>query len=207
LTRNLLSLGAQYNDTVQAAQKADRIVQAKVNNWGKAIAMLSRPTTEIQAHLPQMQQDEPNYEAIIELLTDLRVKLEQLETDTAQSLEMQRQVVAFSESDDISHTLLVKANALTQGSPIVKLEPEQFSAEFEQHLNAYKTYQEQIKQHINTQADLLRVIQDLHAQFSFVVTSKTILGKREKAITNLESAFIKFKEIRTNLVEGIKVIT
>jgi programmed cell death 6-interacting protein len=205
LTHNLLTLGTQYNDTVQAAQKADRIVQAKVNNWGKAIAMLSRPASEIQAHLPHIQQDDPQYASLTELLAQLRDRLQKLETDAAQSLAMQHHLTVFAESDDISHTLLVKANELTKGSPIVKLEPEQFSAEFELHLSAYQPYQDQIKQHIHTQADLLNAIQDLYAQFSLLVVNKSVLVKREKAITNLESAFIKFKEIRTNLVEGIKV--
>lgn len=206
LTHNLLTSGTQYNDTVQAAQKADRIVQAKVNNWGKAIAMLSRPIEEIQAHVPQMQQDEQHYSTVTELLAQLRTKLEVLEADTVKALEMQQEVISLTESDDISQTLVNKANELTKGSPIVKLEPEQFSEEFDYHLNAYKPYQDYIKAYMNTQADLLHAIHDLHAQFTFVVKNTTVLIKREKAITNLESAFTKFKEIRTNLVEGIKVV-
>ncbi|KAI9358065.1 BRO1-like domain-containing protein [Pilaira anomala] len=204
LTHNLLTLGGQYNDTVQAAQKADRIVQAKVTKWGKAIAMLSRPPEEIQTYLPTLQEDEENYEFIHETLTSLRSQLEILQQETNERDELQDKVTLMAEKDDISSALVEKANELTKGSPIIKLEPEQFSSVFEEHLARYKVFEDEMKVHITKQADVLHTIQELYGQFSFIVANKNVLNKREKAITNLEAAFTKFKEIRTNLVEGIK---
>lgn len=205
LTHNLLTIGTQYNDTVQAAQKADRIVQAKVSNWGKAIAMLSRPTTEIQSHLPILQPDEEYYSFIQDSLLKLRAQLDLLNQETEKREKLVDKVRHMAEKDDISTALVRKANELTKGSPIVKLEPEQFSEIFQEHLSGYKKFQDEIKVHTSKQDDLLHMIQDLFGQFSFIVANKMVLNKREKAITNLEAAFTKFKEIRTNLVEGIKV--
>ncbi|GAA5803444.1 hypothetical protein HPULCUR_008926 [Helicostylum pulchrum] len=204
LTHNLLTMGGQYNDTVQAAQKADRIVQAKVSNWGKAIAMLSKPTDQVQSYLPTLQADEEYYTFIQENLTGLRVLLDLLQQELNEREKLQDKVTHMADKDDISSHLVTKANELTKGSPIVKLEPEQFASIFEQHLSAYKVFEDQMKVHISKQADLLHKIHDLYGQFSFIVANKSVLNKREKAITNLESAFTKFKEIRTNLVEGIK---
>lgn len=205
LTHNLLTMGTQYNDTVQAAQKADRIVQAKVTSWGKAIAMLSRPTEEILAHLPMLQEEEEHYPFIQECLAKLRSLLGLLEKETKDRDTLVNTVKQMADKDDISSSLVKKADELTRGSPIMKLEPGQFSETFGEHLAGYKKFQDEMKLHTSKQDDLLHNIQDLFGQFSFVVSNKSVLNKREKAITNLETAFTKFKEIRTNLVEGIKV--
>lgn len=198
-------MGGQYNDTVQAAQKADRIVQAKVSNWGKAIAMLSKPTDQVQSYLPTLPADEEYYTFIQENLTALRDLLDLLQQELNEREKLQDKVTHMADKDDISSHLVTKANELTKGSPIVKLEPEQFASIFEHHLSAYKVFEDQMKAHISKQSGLLHKIHDLYGQFSFIVATKSVLNKREKAITNLESAFTKFKEIRTNLVEGIKV--
>lgn len=205
LTHNLLTLGTQYNDTVQAAQKADRIVQAKVSNWGKAIAMLSKPASEMQSHLPTLKQDEENYAFITESLGKLRSYLHLLEKETEERDKLEAEAVDLARHDDITLALTTRANELTKGSPTYKLEPEQFSSVFEERLAVYKKFDDQMKDHSSRQADILHAINELYARFSTIVNTKTALNKREKAITNLESAFTKFKEIRTNLVEGIKV--
>lgn len=205
LTHNLLTLGTQYNDTIQAAQKADRIVQAKVNNWGKAIAMLSRPANEIKAHLPSLPYDDEHYTSIHDLLDNLRSKLGLLETACDERNQLETEAKLLAQNDDISEALLLKASELTKGSPVIKVEPEQFAAEFDQHLQAYKQIQDKILGYVDIQNDLLQSITDLHGQLTLLTVNKNTLIKREKAISNLESAFTKFKEIRTNLVEGIKV--
>lgn len=204
LTHELLTLGTQYNDTVQAAQKADRIVQAKVNNWGKAIAMLSRPASEIKAHLPSLPYDDEYHAEIHELLDNIRSKLDLLKTVNDERTRLETEAKTLAENDDISDVLLSKANELTKGSPVIKLEPEQFASVFDQHLQTYKRIQEQIITYVDPQNDLLQSITDLHGQLTLLTANKSPLIKREKAISNLESAFTKFKEIRTNLVEGIK---
>ncbi|CAO3624565.1 unnamed protein product [Mucor fragilis] len=204
LTHDLLTLGTQYNDTVQAAQKADRIVQAKVNNWGKAIAMLSRPASEIKAHLPSLSYDDEYHAEIHELLDNIRSKLDLLKTANDERTRLETEAKALAENDDISDVLLSKANELTKGSPVIKLEPEQFASVFDQHLQVYRRIQEQILTHVDPQNDLLQSITDLHGQLTLLTANKGPLIKREKAISNLDSAFTKFKEIRTNLVEGIK---
>lgn len=198
-------MGTQYNDTVQAAQKADRIVQAKVANWGKAIAMLSRPTDEIQSHLPTLRQDDEYYTFIMESLVKLREQLDLLNKEIVERERLEIEATDKAAKDDITAALIARANELTKGSPIFKLEPEQFSSIFDERLTEYSTFEERMKVHVSKQDDILHTIRELYGQFSFVVSNKAILNKREKAITNLESAFTKFKEIRTNLVEGIKV--
>ncbi|KAI8075378.1 ALIX V-shaped domain binding to HIV-domain-containing protein [Gilbertella persicaria] len=179
LTHHLLTL----------AQKADRIVQAKVNTWGKAISMLSKPVNEIQQHLPSLSENDPSHHGIVQLLSQLRSKVEDLAKESEQQVNLEKN--ALSLKDDISQSLLKKMDELTKGSPLVKLEPEQFA-------------QNHIQAHVLSQAGLLHSVSELHARLVLMTSDIPLLSKREKAICNLELAFAKFKEIRINLVEGIK---
>ncbi|CAO3695045.1 unnamed protein product [Rhizopus microsporus] len=205
LTQNLLTMGTQYNDTIQAAQKADRIVQAKVANWGKAIAMLSRPSADILSHLPQLQPEDELHAQITQLLTQLRRQLELLEKNARDRQDVEKEVKKMAEKDDISDALMSRCQELTKGSPIVKIQVEQFSDVFESYLKKYQSHQAILQQHAHEQDEIIYQLRQLHMQLNVMVSNIPVLMKREKAISNLEAAYSKIKEIRTNLVEGIKV--
>lgn len=208
LTSTLLAQGSKYHDTLQAAQKADRIVRAKVNNWGKAIDLLSHPVNELINHLPSVRDDGPDsqcYPQLQELLQRLRSLLQECSDAAAKRKRTVEEAEALAKSDDISDALLRKATELTRGSPVVKIEPEQFQDVFDRELKKYEGLLSQVEQYDNEQARCLSRIRDVHEQFTAVVRSNSVATKRQKAILNLEQAFVKFKEIRTNLVEGIKV--
>ncbi|KAF7728737.1 pH-response regulator protein palA/rim20 [Apophysomyces ossiformis] len=204
LTGTLLAQGAKYHDTLQAAQKADRIVRAKVNNWGKAIDMLSRPISEIRNNLPKISDDDPQYDQLMELIKLLRDVLKDCQRADSERDMLLDQTLKLNASDDISNALLTKASELTGGSPIVKIEPEQFEDVYIAELKKYEASQLQVQQLLDAQADRLAKLRQLYEQFSLIAQSCPAAGKRERAIQNLEQAFTKFKEIRTNLVEGIK---
>ncbi|CAO3620742.1 unnamed protein product [Cunninghamella echinulata] len=214
LTGNLLSQGSQYHDTLQAALKADRIVRAKVTNWGKAIDVLSLPIENIIKTLPnlakvgdgeQQQQETSNdNQQIFDLIQRLRMLLQEGQDEYKQQQQLVEDVQALSDKDDISDALVVKAHELTGGSPIVKIEPEQFTDVFTKELKKYETMRGTALQLLNNHADRRIKMEQLFEQFIMVISTNTIVAQREKAIFNLEQAFTKFKEIRTNLVEGIK---
>ncbi|OAD76059.1 hypothetical protein PHYBLDRAFT_15811 [Phycomyces blakesleeanus NRRL 1555(-)] len=203
LTGPLLSQGARFHDTIQAAQKADRIVRAKVTNWGKAIELLSRPVSEIKANLP-FTKDDPHYPQLEVLVNQLRDAVEKIQTAKHEHNKISQDAETLSASDDISEPLLVKADALTGGSPIIKMEPEQFGDVFEAQLAKYAPLNTKLQMCVKDHAENLTHLRDLYEQFSLVAQGSHLAVKREKTVKNLEQAFLKFKEIRTNLVEGIK---
>ncbi|KAG0167349.1 pH-response regulator protein palA/rim20 [Apophysomyces sp. BC1015] len=204
LTGTLLSQGSKYHDTLQAAQKADRIVRAKVTNWGKAIDMLSRPIAEIQSSLPTIGEGDPQYSQLMEVIGRLRDVLTDCQRADSDRDKLLDQTLQLNASDDISKALLAKAAELTGGSPTVKIEPEQFEDVYVGEIKKYDTLQSQAQQLMETQADRLATLRQVYEQFSLIVQTCPTAGKRGRAIQNLEQAFAKFKEIRTNLVEGIK---
>jgi programmed cell death 6-interacting protein len=206
-----LAQGAQYHDTLQAAMKADRIVRAKVTNWGKAIDVLSQPTQDLLDTLPNIAKDDQQQpisdqtQQCLELIQRLRNLVQEAQDDSKAQVQLIEDALALGSSDEISTQLLAKADELTGGSPTVKIEPEQFGDVFTRELKKYEIMQGTALQLVNNYADRRIKLEQVHGQFSMVVSANATAAKREKAIKNLEQAFTKFKEIRTNLVEGIKV--
>ncbi|KAI9023694.1 BRO1-like domain-containing protein [Phycomyces nitens] len=203
LTGSLLSQGSRFHDTIQAAQKADRIVRAKVTNWGKAIELLSRPVSDIKANLP-FTKDDAHYPQLEALVSQLREVMQKIQTIKDDYTRIHKEAESLSGSDDISEPLLTKADALTGGSPIIKMEPEQFGDVFEDQIAKYAPLTTQLQSYVKEHAEELASLRDLYEQFALVAQGSNLAVKREKTVKNLEQAFLKFKEIRTNLVEGIK---
>ncbi|ORX55760.1 BRO1-domain-containing protein [Hesseltinella vesiculosa] len=210
LTATLLTQGTQYHDTLQAAMRADRIVRAKVTNWGKAIHLLSQPIPDILSSLPCISKDDTMI-ASPPLLQDTLAAIKRLRTLLQEGKDIKKtlgQIIEDAErlakTDDISRRLLAKADELTGGSPIIKIEPEQFNDVFDQELKKYQTLQGNVVDHANRQIDLHLKIQRCYEQLSHTLQGNAMAARRETALANLEQAFTKFKEIRTNLVEGIK---
>ncbi|KAI9257288.1 BRO1-like domain-containing protein [Phascolomyces articulosus] len=205
LTSALLSQGAKYHDTLQAAQKADRIVRAKVSNWGKAIDMLSHPVADIIAHLPSLRNDDSlEFSQLTELMRRLRALLQECDDAATRRKRTMEEAHSLSAADDIADALLAKATELTGGSPTVKIEPAQFNQVFAQELKKYDGFLSVIQEVHNNQIRQISRLKELHEQFQLIVRASPLAAKREKAIQNLEQAFVKFKEIRSNMVEGIK---
>ncbi|KAI9492476.1 BRO1-like domain-containing protein [Zychaea mexicana] len=205
LTAALLSQGSKYHDTLQAAQKADRIVRAKVSNWGKAIDMLSHPTSDIIGHLPSLRNDDSlEFSQLTELMRRLRAILQECDDAATRRKRAMDEACSLSAADDIADALLAKATELTGGFPTVKIEPAQFNEVFAVELKKYDGLQSVVQELYNNQIRQISRLKELHEQFQLVVRASTLAAKREKAIQNLEQAFVKFKEIRSNMVEGIK---
>ncbi|CAO3589057.1 unnamed protein product [Absidia cylindrospora] len=206
LTGTLLAQGAQYHDTLQAAMKADRIVRAKVTNWGKAIDVLSQSPQELRQTLPNINDtaDAQQTQTCLDLIQRLRHLLQEAQDDAKLHMQLMEDAQALAKSDGISPQLLTKADELTGGSPIVKIEPEQFTDVFSRELKKYEIMQGHALDLVNQFADRKIKLEQVHAQYTLVIAANPMAAKREKAISNLEQAFTKFKEIRTNLVEGIK---
>lgn len=112
---------------------------------------------------------------------------------------------SIHEQDDISPLVLRRASELSAGSSTVKIETSQFDPLFTTELGKYSDLLSQVKKHSQNQWILLNKIKDANNEFVSKRRGNMEVSRREKALQNLEQAYLKFKEIRTNLVEGIKV--
>lgn len=196
LTQQLAAQGQKHRETLASAQKADLTVRSKLDTWSNIIDVLTLTQDQLESSIPS--DDAPREEERMKRLVD----------DMNGHLKTRKDVIdqakKVSNADDISPALLKKAAELTQKSPLVKIEAAQFEDMFVEELRKYDGFIMTVDKQDELQSNILRQLNELYSQYKErgAVTSLT---KREKALQNLNQAFLKYKEIKTNLSEGLKV--
>jgi programmed cell death 6-interacting protein len=140
-----------------------------------------------------------------EAVVYLKSLLDEVDRTVRVRKDKMEQARRLSESDDISPALLNKAAQITAHSPTTKIEPAQFEELFTAYLRKYDDFLRAVDEDEENQRALLEKIKDTNDAFVNGRKSNALILKREKALQNLDQAYTRFKEIRTNLIEGIKV--
>lgn len=132
-------------------------------------------------------------------------RIKELVNEMDEHLITRRQIVdrakKIANADDISPALLKKAAQLTARSPVVKIDPAQFEDLFVQELRKYDELLMQVDLQEERQNQVLRELAKAHQEYGGPRPS----ARRERALQNLSQAYIKFRETKTNLEEGLKV--
>jgi hypothetical protein len=206
LTAQLLEKGDHLSETLENARNADKIVREKLRNWSKLIDLLSLPEKAIEQSIPSGNIDQMQEGGIADAVI---LRLKSLVDECFERMRDRQRIAeeaqSMADQDDISPLILKRASELSDGSSTVKIETSQFDSLFTTELGKYNDLLIQVKKHSQEQWILLRKIRDANNDFMAKRTGSGEISRREKAFQNLEQAYLKFKEIRTNLVEGIKV--
>ncbi|KAI8990064.1 BRO1-like domain-containing protein [Pilobolus umbonatus] len=201
LTRQLTIQGQKHRQTITSAQNADLIVRGKLDTWAKIIDVLTLTKDELEESIPTDDGDTPQEDNLL-LIKRLS---EEMDQHIKKRKEIIDQAKKASNADDISSVLLKKAAELTSKSPIMKIEAAQFEDLFIEELRKYDSYIRSVDEEDEIQGDLIRQITDAYYQHTAKTNEPSSCAKREKALQSLHQAYIKYKEIKTNLNEGLKV--
>ncbi|KAI8378008.1 BRO1-like domain-containing protein [Radiomyces spectabilis] len=201
LTAKLVAAGQKHRTTLVSAQKADQIVRGKLNTWAKIIDVLVLPRNDLEASIPSATDTD---ESRTQVLARIKHRMEDMHGHLSIRRDIVDRAKKLSNADDISPALLRKAAQLTAKSPIVKIDPAQFEDLFVEELRKYDELLMKVDEEDEYQADVLRRIGEDHHAYMAQNSTETATAKREKALQNLGQAYVKFKEIKTNLSEGIK---
>ncbi|KAG1469178.1 hypothetical protein G6F56_003405 [Rhizopus delemar] len=200
LTQQLVNQGQKHRQTLTSAQKADIVVRSKLDTWSKIIDVLTITKEELEDSIPSDDRNEDSQESQL-------LRLKRLVEDMNQHLKLRRnlidQVKRASNADDISPALLKKAAELTAKSPTVKIEAAQFEELFIDGLRKYDSFVMTVDKEDEQQNAILRQLNDAYNQY-LSRTPNRGSAKREKALQNLHQAYLKYREIKTNLSEGLK---
>ncbi|KAI8991547.1 BRO1-like domain-containing protein [Mycotypha africana] len=225
LTQQLTTQGQKHRETITAAQKADLIVRNKLDTWANIIDVLTLPLEDLENSIPSAspsirvetaQEDSQKLAlARIKTLTDNMNQHIRLRKNTIE------QAKKASNADDISTSLIKKADELTAQSPLIKIEAAQFEELFIEELRKYDKFLLTVDEEDEAQSEIIKQLNEAYKQFqtaasngknfavgsaeSIPIDSNLPMAKREKALQNLSQAYLKFKEIKTNLSEGLKV--
>lgn len=197
----MVNQGQKHRQTLTSAQKADIVVRSKLDTWSKIIDVLTITKEELEDSIPSDDRNEDSQESQL-------LRLKRLVEDMNQHLKLRRnlidQVKRASNADDISPALLKKAAELTAKSPTVKIEAAQFEELFIDGLRKYDSFVMTVDKEDEQQNAILRQLNDAYNQY-LSRTPNRGSAKREKALQNLHQAYLKYREIKTNLSEGLKV--
>lgn len=205
LTAQLLEKGDHLSETLENARNADKIVKEKLKGWSKLIDLLSLPERAIEQSIPSGVTDSPQGGVADDVIQRLKSLVDECSDKIRDRQRIAEEAQAMADQDDISPLILKRATELSDGSSTVKIETSQFDPLFTTELGKYKELLNQVKKHSKEQWVLLNKIRDANNDFLAKRKGSGEVSRREKALQNLEQAYLKFKEIRTNLVEGIKV--
>ena len=190
-----------------SAQKADLIVRNKLDTWANIIDVLTLTREELEDSIPS--DDTPTNDFPTQRQEDSLVRIKRLVEDMNQHMRIRKELIdqakKASNADDISPALLKKAAELTAKSPIVKIEAAQFEDLFVVELRKYDHFIMTVDQEDEQQNTILRQLNESYHQYKAKVNDKSSGAKREKALQNLSQAYLKYKEIKINLSEGLKV--
>jgi hypothetical protein len=206
LTAQLLEKGDHLSETLENARNADKIVREKLRNWSKLIDLLSLPEKAIEQSIPSGSTDKMQEGGVADaVILRLKSLVDECFDKIRDRQRIAEEAQSMADQDDISTLILKRASELSDGSSTVKIETSQFDSLFTTELGKYNDLLIQVKKHSQEQWILLSKIRDANNDFMAKRTGSGEISRREKAFQNLEQAYLKFKEIRTNLVEGIKV--
>ena len=106
--------------------------------------------------------------------------------------------------DDINRVLLTETARLEREFPMQPIRPAHFEDLFEQRLSQYDQDEEIIEEEKRGQNHLICSIKEANSAFATARKGDTSTREREKALQKLENAYLKYKEIVSNIDTGRK---
>ncbi|KAJ9474069.1 pH-response regulator protein palA/RIM20 [Pseudozyma hubeiensis] len=207
----LKAQAAEYHGTLMKAAASDEIVRRKLEDWEDLIGVLGGNVAGLEAFVPSSN---PNLSASAgargsdEQVTAVRALREQLENlddllDSRSACVTEAKSLAAS--DDIRPLVLREAASLsTNTSGTSEVSAADFEELFDQQLRKYSRYTSDLSNSSAQQETLLQRIQECNTAFVNARRSDATIQRREKALQNLDSAYVKYRELSSNLVEGLE---
>lgn len=105
---------------------------------------------------------------------------------------------------NVDQVILAETARLEREFPMQKIEPAQFENLFEERLERYEEDQKSIAKEKEEQDQILSQLRQTNTAFANARKGDTSTREREQALQRLENAYVKYKEIISNLNTGRK---
>ena len=102
------------------------------------------------------------------------------------------------------YVILAETARLERELPMQKIEPAQFENLFEERLARYDEDRKQIAKESEEQDQLSRQLKEANTEFANARRGDSSTREREQALQRLENAYVKYKEIISNIDTGRK---
>ncbi|RMZ81281.1 hypothetical protein DV737_g2539, partial [Chaetothyriales sp. CBS 132003] len=193
---------------LNSAGSSDSLVQAKIRDNEHMLQIMTGSNRDLESYVPSSRNVHltPTIESASRALRTQLNEISRLETRRKRKIEALR---AKAKNDDISPALLTEAARLEREFPMQPISAAQFEPLFDSRLAEYDGEQADLETEQEGQDQLLAKLREANKAFEQarreeLSSSSGPVRAREKALQNLEMAYVKYREIISNLDTGRK---
>ncbi|RMZ88167.1 hypothetical protein DV736_g4611, partial [Chaetothyriales sp. CBS 134916] len=193
---------------LNSAGSSDSLVQGKIRENEYMLQIMTGSNRDLESYVPSSRNVHltPAIESTARALRAQLNELSRLETRRKRKIEALR---AKAKNDDINPALLAEAARLEREFPMQPISAAQFEPLFDSRLAEYDGEQADLEAEQERQDQLLAKLREANKAFERArreesSSSSGPVRAREKALQNLETAYVKYKEIINNLDTGRK---
>lgn len=188
---------------LKSSANSDEVVRSKYRDCEDMLRMLAASDRELGNFVPSSRRVEipPNLEGDVTKLRNCLNDISRLESKRRRKIESIREK---GKRDDINSSILAEAGRLERQYPSTPISAAQFEDFFEQRLARYDVDIEAVKVEDQEQQQLISQLQLANAKFVAAKRGDTSSKEREQALQKLENAYLKYKDIISNLENGRK---
>jgi len=202
----LTSKAERYRHILDQARDSDETVRQKWYDWEDHIRQLILDEAALQANVPSStfsgaNQGTPQARTTRNIARALRAKLEDLDATHRDRNDLVRRARALAEIDDVRPRILKAAAGFEK---LATVQPVMFEDISDEELSKYDKYLLELSALEKRQEALLQEIRVENDKFLKSRKDDPTVKERERALQNLEAAYLKYKEITKNLEEGNK---
>ena len=189
---------------LKSAANSDELVKSKLKEWERVIQVLEGNTRDLEEFIPSSRRAtiQPNLDRAVTSLRRVLNEVGQAESRRRRHVTKLKEKAKF---DDVNRALLAETARLEREFPMQPIQPAHFEDLFEQRLMQYDDDEQFVETERASQERLISQIQEANHVFVTARQGDTSSTRdREKALQKLETAFLKYKEIISNIDTGRK---
>ena len=199
----LYKQAADIDGYLKSAASSDDLVTSKFKECESALQTLSGTDRDLEDFIPSSRRVtmNPAIETAANHLRTMLNRVNQLESRRRRTAEALR---ARAKQDDIDSVILAETARLERELPLQKIEPMHFEDLFADRLQRYDEDRNSLTDEANQQSTITTQLIQANSAFTTARRGDSSTREREKALQTLENAYVKYKEIITNLNTGRK---
>ncbi|EEP80764.1 pH-response regulator protein palA/RIM20 [Uncinocarpus reesii 1704] len=186
-----------------SAHNSDNLIHKKLREFERVLRVLTGTNRDLEAYVPSSKKATvtPQVERESSRLRGSLNEVARLENRRRRKIEALREKAKV---DKIHSALVRETSRLEREHPMQTIEPSQFEDLFEEHLRLYDSDRDMLVEEQNNQTQIETQLREANKAFITARKGDSSTKEREKALQDLETGYIKYKEIISNIDGGRK---
>ncbi|KIJ50961.1 hypothetical protein M422DRAFT_158756 [Sphaerobolus stellatus SS14] len=200
--KELIDQAARYRDILDRAMHSDRDIFQSWDDWSEKISVLCWNEADIERSVPSSTLVSGGGSRTTQAhARALRSYLEALEDSQQARTELVNRIQRVTDADDVAPRFMREASSLARW---VEVRPDMFEQAIEEELNKFERYRIDLEENEHRQEEVLNGIRERNTLFLDSRRDDPSVKQREKALQELDLAYIHYRDIQKHLAEGIK---